>query len=599
MRKILLVLFITFIISVLQAEPMDEINDWAAKQTQPFDANDVVTFMIGRDDGDITYGSEYVFNSANTQYISVAVLDATHFVVSYRDHGNSYYGTAVIGTLSGNYISYSPEYVFNSANTQHTSVAVLDATHFVVSYRDEGNSGYGTAVIGTVSGNTISYGSEYVFNSWSTNSISVAVLDAAHFVVSYNDYIGTDYGTAVIGTISDNTISFGSEYIFNSATTYYTSVAVFDAAHFVVSYRDVGNANYGTAVIGTVSDNTISYGSEYVFNSVSTDYSSVAVLDETRFVVGYCDGGNSAYGTAVIGTVSGNTISYSSEYVFNSANTSFTSTAVLDAAQFVISYWDGGNSFYGTAVIGTVSGNTISYGSEYVFNSADTQHTSVAVLDAAHFVVSYRDAGTSGYGTAIVGEVEGTCTADFSATPTFGYYPSLDVYYTDQSSGIITNWSWDFQNDGIYDSFIQNPIFTYTDVGIYDVKLKISNETQADSLIKNNYITVEYVPPAPPTDVQIDIVGDNIMLSWTEVDTTIFGDPIDVDYYLVYYSEYPSEDSLFFFHGATIHPMYFHYYAALFADAMFYKVESFVGTRQELDEYIADKPKELFYINKR
>jgi len=216
MRKILLVLFITFIISVLQAEPMEEINDWAAKQTQPFDANDVVTFMNDRAEGDITYGSEYVFNSASTWYTSVAVLDASHFVVSYRDNGNSDYGTAVIGTVSGNIISFGSEYVFNSATIQYISVAVLDAAHFVVSYRDYGHSSYGTAVIGTVSGSSISYGSKYVFNSGGTQYISVAVLDATHFVVSYCDEGNSFYGKAVIGTVYGNSISYGSEYVLNS-----------------------------------------------------------------------------------------------------------------------------------------------------------------------------------------------------------------------------------------------------------------------------------------------------------------------------------------------------------------------------------------------
>ena len=201
MKKLVLVLVVTLFVSVLLADPMDEINDWATKQTGNFDANDVVTFMNGRAEGDITYGSEYIFNSAETNFISVAVLDSAHFVVSYCDVGNSNYGTAVIGTVSGNTISYGSEYVFNSAATYGISVAVLDAAHFVVSYYDSGNSGYGTAVVGTVSGNTISYGSEYVFNSAITDYISVAVLDAAHFVVSYSDGGNSNYGTAIVGEI--------------------------------------------------------------------------------------------------------------------------------------------------------------------------------------------------------------------------------------------------------------------------------------------------------------------------------------------------------------------------------------------------------------
>jgi len=263
--------------------------------------------------GAISYGSEAVFNSADTYDTSVSALDSTHFIVAYRDYGNSDYGTAVIGTISGSTISYGSEYVFNSGDTRYPSVSALDATHFIVAYRDYGNSSYGTAVIGTISGSTISYGSEYVFNSETTRYTSVSALDSTHFIVAYQDYDNSSYGTAVIGTVSGSTISYGSEYVFNSGDTRYPSVSALDATHFVVAYQDIGNSNYGTAVIGTISGSTISYGSEYVFNQAATDHISVSALDATHFVVAYDDTGNSDYGTAVIGTVSGSTISYGSE----------------------------------------------------------------------------------------------------------------------------------------------------------------------------------------------------------------------------------------------------------------------------------------------
>ena len=156
--------------------------------------------------GAISYGSEYVFNQASTSYISVSALDSTHFVVGYQDSGNSYYGTAIIGTISGSTISYSSEYVFNSAATYYISVSALDSTHFVVGYCDSGNSSYGTAIIGTISGSTISYGSEYVFNQASTSYISVSALDSTHFVVGYRDGGNSYYGTAIIGTLPSDFI---------------------------------------------------------------------------------------------------------------------------------------------------------------------------------------------------------------------------------------------------------------------------------------------------------------------------------------------------------------------------------------------------------
>ena len=205
----------------------------------------------------ISYGSGYVFNEADTTFISVALIDSTHFVVCYRDIGNSSYGTAIIGTIASvDEISYGSEYVFNEAVTYYNSVALIDSTHFVVCYRDGGSSDYGTAIIGTIANDDeISFGSKYFFNEAETSFISVALIDSTHFVVCYQDDGGDDYGIAIIGTIAnDDEISFGSEYPFNEANSDYHSVALIDSTHFVVCYRDVGNSSYGTAIIGSMEE---------------------------------------------------------------------------------------------------------------------------------------------------------------------------------------------------------------------------------------------------------------------------------------------------------------------------------------------------------
>jgi hypothetical protein len=382
------------------------IADFVVAAGESVTAGDVVGFLDGyvQKGFGIAYSTEYVFNSADTDDISAAALSSTKFVVAYYDAGNSDYGTAVIGDVSGNTITYGSEYVFNSAASSDISVAPLSETKFAVGYRDIGNSDYGTAVIGDVSdSNIITYGSEYVFNSAFSWRISVAALSSTKFVVAYQDNGNSDYGTAVIGAVSGNTITYGSEYVFNSADTDEISAADLSSTKFVVAYLDNGNSYYGTAVIGDVSGNTITYGSEYVFNSAPSYFNSAAALSSTRFVVAYQDNGNSDYGTAVIGDVSdSNIITYGSEYVFNSAATGSISAAARSDTQFVVAYYDAGNSAYGTVVIGDVS---INYGSEYVFNSAWSVYNSVAALSSTKFVVAYGDNGNSDYGTAVIGNV--------------------------------------------------------------------------------------------------------------------------------------------------------------------------------------------------
>jgi len=145
-------------------------------------------------------------------------------------------------------------------------------------------------------------------------------------------------------------------------------------------------------------------GEPAVFESASTNYTSATFDSENnKVVIAYRDNGNSEYCTAVVGTVSGTSISFGTPIVFESATTYYTSaTSDTTNNKVVIAYQDRGNSYYGTAIVGTVSGSSISFGTPIVFESANTDHIS-ATFDTVNnkVVISYRDAGNSYYGTAV------------------------------------------------------------------------------------------------------------------------------------------------------------------------------------------------------
>ncbi len=90
----------------------------------------------------------------------------------------------------------------------------------------------------------------------------------------------------------------------------------------------------------------------------------------------------------------------------------------------------------------------------------------------------------------------GGLRADFSATPTSGVAP-LSVGFTDQSTGTVTLRTWDFNNDGRWDSISRNPTYRYWNPGVYTVRLGVSGPEGSDGMIKQNYITVT-APPKPP-----------------------------------------------------------------------------------------------------
>ncbi|MBN2412479.1 PKD domain-containing protein [candidate division KSB1 bacterium] len=84
--------------------------------------------------------------------------------------------------------------------------------------------------------------------------------------------------------------------------------------------------------------------------------------------------------------------------------------------------------------------------------------------------------------------------AAFTADTLSGFKP-LTVNFTDQSSGIIDSYLWDF-GDG-QTAQIRNPQHVYTNTGVYSVTLIVNGQTGADTLTRADYINVqENIPVA-------------------------------------------------------------------------------------------------------
>ena len=84
---------------------------------------------------------------------------------------------------------------------------------------------------------------------------------------------------------------------------------------------------------------------------------------------------------------------------------------------------------------------------------------------------------------------ESAPVANFTASSTSGNVP-LTVQFTDTSTGSVSSYAWDFDNDGTVDSTDQNPLYTYTTAGTYSVNLTVTNSGGSDSELKTGYITV-------------------------------------------------------------------------------------------------------------
>ena len=367
-----------------------------------------------------------VYESTGAVYNGVTYDSSNNrVVVAYQDQGNSGYGTAVVGTITGTSVSFGTPVVFESGQTYNQN-ATFDSTNnkVVIGYRDDSNGGtnYTNAIVGTVSGSTISFGSPTVFDPGIPDFIA-CTFDTTNskVCIAYQDYSNSLYGTAIVGTVSGTSITFGAAVVFRSAVTRYIS-ACFDSTNskVVIGYVDQANSNRGTAIVATISGTSISYGASVVFETGSTTYTSCAYdVANNRVVIFYTDTGNSSYGTAVVGTVSGTSISFGTPVVADSTACSYNSiTFDSNNNKLIISYSSG----FGTAKVGTVSGTTIAFGSPAIFQSNSITYL-YSTYDSVNdrFIAVYADGANGNNGTAIVADA----LLSTSYNQTINSYPNV------------------------------------------------------------------------------------------------------------------------------------------------------------------------------
>ena len=354
-------------------------------------------------------GTAVVFEEGITEEQGITFdSNSNKVVVAYRDRSNSDYGTAVVGTVSGNTISFGTPVVFASANTQYCR-PVFDSSNnkVVIVFSDNANSSYGTAIVGTVSGTTISFGTEVVFESAAISSQVTATFDSSNnkVVIAYH----ASGFKAIVGTVSGTSISFGSSETIAGSGTYCDST--FDTSNnkVVLAYSQNGTG-YGAAIVGTVSGTSISFGSETVFESYTSGHFGIAFdSSNNKVVISYQDEEDN-YGKAIVATVSGTSISFGTAVTFESANTDQTKATYDSAAgKVVIVYQDIANSRYGTAISGTVSGTSISFGTAVAFLEGTVRFPVVTYdSNANRSVIAYENDSNSSKGTGIVYSNMGT-----------------------------------------------------------------------------------------------------------------------------------------------------------------------------------------------
>jgi len=381
---------------------------------QPVVVNaDGTVSVIEGNDASLSSEVDYL-TSAAFQTTSTFDSNSNKVVTVYRNGSDGKY-YAVVGTVSGGSISFGTP--VDTGKSSHSSGAsstpklVFDSNNnkVVFVFSDGGNSGYGTAIVGTVSGTSISFGTATVFESSTVFNLGTTFDTSSNQVmIAFNAQGASYYGQGIMGSVSGTSISFGSRTQFNAADSQVMSAAYDSVSDkIVIAYKDSGNSNYGTAIVGTVSGTSISFGSPVVFES-NVINSTATVFDSSngKIVILYWNGFPNQQGTAVVGTVSGTSISFGSPVVYQDGIPQYQQdAAVFDTVrnQVIVANWFQYDTANGLFYEGTVSGDTINFASPIDFNSGQTEYISVAFDSNENGIVfSFTDAADSDHGTAVV-----------------------------------------------------------------------------------------------------------------------------------------------------------------------------------------------------
>ena len=219
------------------------------------------------------------------------------------------------------------------------------------------------------------------FESGDSNGNIASVYDSGNkkIVTFYKDSDDSSKLKAVVGTVSGGSISFGTPVEVSSSGTLHDEFyqAAYDAASgkVVVAYRDrPASQNRCVARVGTVSGTSISFGSVAVVEAQDPEYINVSNAGDNKIVVCWTRGGD---GRGIIGTISGTSITFGSQSTFESG-TAYEKWIIYDEdiGMPVVYYRDGDS--YGVGKIIFIDGTTISYGSLFYINGNSTTWHNVA-----------------------------------------------------------------------------------------------------------------------------------------------------------------------------------------------------------------------------
>ena len=337
-----------------------------------------------------------------------------------------YYGQLIAGEVdaANNSITFGTASIYNTTfGLGHTLGYDSVNNKAVVFFQDVSQSSYGKARVASISGSTITFpGSNATYNSGSTEGTNVAFSPTlGSFLVVFKDNGNSAQPGGVVGTVSGNNISFGSETTLDNKNCSYLA-PVWDSTYskYLMFYSNDTNTQFRYQYI-TVSGTTVTAGSPSLITlnsstSVQAFYTSAAYDSvNQKIYLATTNGQNSSYASALVATSDGTTLTFGTENFFAGNTTNYGLSLVWDssAEKVVISYLD--TSQHGKIISGSVSGTTLTFGSAESFRNAITGNLgSCYDSDAKRVITAYTNQVSGDYtGHSVVFQPESSNASNF------------------------------------------------------------------------------------------------------------------------------------------------------------------------------------------
>ncbi len=285
---------------------------------------------------------------------------------------------------------------------------------------------------------------------------------------------------------------------------------IYDGNGFIISNLYINQPNTWDDIgfFGTTENSLIkNLGLINVNIAGAYNVGGIVGFNATNSIIKNCYSTGSVSGIGEVGGIAG--YQYENSQIINCYSTSsITGTnnpggivGVDHASQTINSFWDinvsgisvsGGGTGKSTTEMKTISTFTdtstpgLSSPWDFVNNPYDDTNNEE--------IWNIEPATNGGYPYICLQDTVTEYVCDFNVSTNLCFVDSL-ISFANLSTGDFTQFLWDFENDGVIDSYDTDPQIAYNCAGIIDVSLKAETDSMEIVELKENYITVlEYSP---------------------------------------------------------------------------------------------------------